>query len=225
MHVELCTYNKGNVDTVDNCTREIFKAISLNFNCICVDLHLLRRIKPYLVETKIQKAVPIDYPLGLSDAKNRYKETATCVREEVDFVDVVLNPHMLKEKQYRKLTLDLKDHIRECSHSGTKVRAVIGYGEHNVRAFGDIARIVEDSGCEFILPSPGYHSEDIGESLAISKSIEKNSGVQTIATGHIWLKKQYQIAKKAKIFGLRMYSTRLFTDFSVHNSIGKDDNS
>ena len=225
MYVELCTYNKGNVDTVDDCTREVFRAISLKFDGICVDLHLLRRINSYLAETKIKRAVPVDYPLGIADTKNRHYETNSCVREEADFVDLVLNPHMLREKQYRKLGQELRKHCQICENSNTTVRAMIGYGEHTTRSLVDIARVVGDAGCEFILPSPGYHREDIAENLVVARSMEKNSNISAISTGHIWLKKQYEIAIKAKIFGLRMYSTQIFTDFSVHNNIGKDDNS
>ena len=49
----------------------------------------------------------------------------------------------------------------------------------------------------------------------IANAIEQKTRVKVISNGYIWLKKQYVTAINSKIFGLRLYSLKLLSSFSV----------
>ena len=60
-----------------------------------------------------------------------------------------------------------------------------------------------------MLPSSGFHNDDIYDNLLVSNSIESNTGLQVISNGYIWLEKQYEAAIGSGIFGLRLYNFQL----------------
>ena len=215
MHLEFCNYNKPYFDDLDEQRREIFDAIQAGFSGVCLPLYLLRDIREYISGIDMSFACPVDFPNGTGDKKLREHETLSCLKSQANTIDLVLNPFLIKERKYDKIVKEISTHKRMCNDYDATLRIIIHHNLYIMREAIAIARLVEDTGCRYIIPSSGYHNDDIYDNLMIANAIEQKTRVKVISNGYIWLKKQYVTAINSKIFGLRLYSLNLLSSFSV----------
>jgi deoxyribose-phosphate aldolase len=206
VYLEYCNYNRAFIENKDEYIGEIYSAISLGFSGLSIPLHILRELNRELRGIPINVSTDIDYPTGTSDAKVRLHESLTSLRAGAKSVDLVLNPFLSNNEEYYKILKELETHCRACDDYGAKLRAILHHNLYDLTRCVSLARVVEDSGCEYIIPSSGFHNDDIYDNLLTSKTIESKTDIKVISNGYIWLKKQYEAAINSNIFGLRLYS-------------------
>jgi|TARA_R110000744_G_scaffold4455_1_gene16089 deoxyribose-phosphate aldolase len=209
MFLEFCNYNNSFVSSSDKQIQEIFEAIELKFEGVAIPLYLLRKTQPFIKDLSLSIATSSDFPEGKGDKKLRLHETIVGLRAGANKIDLVASPFLIEDGEYLELCEEFKTHKRACDEYDAELRIVINHTSYSPSKIITIARVVEDSGVEFMLPSSGFHNDDIYDNLLVSNSIESNTGLQVISNGYIWLEKQYEAAIGSGIFGLRLYNFQL----------------
>tara|TARA_R110000744_G_scaffold200354_1_gene319490 strand:- start:5632 stop:6264 length:633 start_codon:yes stop_codon:yes gene_type:complete len=210
MYLEFCNYNKSYVNDIAYQIKEIFEAIDLGVNGLSMPSYLANRMSEDLAPLDISVSCPVDYPTGISSKKVRIHETLSIAKTYVSDIDLVLNPVLVKEDKLLDLKEEIEVHLNICKDYGSTLRVIIHHSLYSLRKNVSLARIIEDAGCEFIIPSAGFHNDDIYDNLLTSKIIEDKTSVKSICNGYIWLDEQYQTVIKSKIHGLRIYSLNIF---------------
>jgi deoxyribose-phosphate aldolase len=215
MYLEFCNYNNSHFEKLEDQTRQIFEAVSLGFSGVAVPTYLLKEVATYFSNTSIDVATVIDFPNGTSDRKIRQHEMLVSLRAAADFIDVPINPYLVRDRKYSKIEAEIKTLMRMCKDYGAEPRMMIQHNLHTLKGSLALARLMQDLGVPYILPASGFHNDDMYDNLVLCSAIEEKTDIKTIFNGHIWLENQYSNAVKSNIFGLRLYSFNLLSSFSV----------
>lgn len=213
MYLEYCMYDKAFVEDLELQTRKLFRAVDLKLGGVALPLYIFREMKRYISDLDISIAVSVDYPTGTSDRRVRLHESLVALKEGANTIDVVVCPYLVRKNKYNKIREDLRSHLRICDDYGATLRAVLNYDLHQTKQILHVAEAVEDAGVEYLIPSNGFHRDDIYNNILISNTIESYTNVNVISSGHIWLEEQYLSAISSKIFGLRLYSLSIFDNY------------
>jgi deoxyribose-phosphate aldolase len=196
-------------------TRQVFDAVSVGFSAVAVPTYLLKEVATYFSRTTIDVATVIDFPNGTSDKKVRQHEVLISLRAGADFVDIPINPYLVRDRKYSRIESEIKTFLRMCEDYGASPRMIMQHNLHSMKESLALARFMQDLGVPHILPASGFHNDDMYDNLVLCSSIEEKTGIKTIFNGHIWLESQYDNVIKSNIFGLRLYSFNLLSSFSV----------
>lgn len=210
MYLDFCTYNRTSNKSLDSQLEDIFLAIRLGFNNISVPIRTLRELKPFLKETKITAASPVDYPFGNSEKTPRLHQTVRALKAGASTVDLVGNNYFLHNKSYSKFSEEIKEHLRICLDYDAELRIVLDNSKYTPSEMVSIAKVLGESGIEYVIPSTGFYRDDIYDNIITSMSIESKTSVKSIVSGHMWLEKHHEMAIEGRFFGLRAYSLELF---------------
>lgn len=213
MYLEYCMYDKAFVEDFELQTRKLFRAVDLKFNGVALPLYAFREMKRYIWDLDLSTAVSIDYPTGTSDRRVRLHESLVALKEGANTIDVVICPYLIRKNKYNKIKEDLTSHLRMCDDYGATLRAVLNYDLHRTKQILNVAEAVEDAGVDYLIPSNGFHRDDIYNNILISNTIENYTNINVVSSGHIWLEEQYQAAISSNIFGLRLYSLSIFDNY------------
>jgi len=215
MYLEFCNYNNSHFDGLEHQTRQVFDAVSVGFSGIAVPTYLLKEVATYFSGTTIDVATVIDFPNGTSDKKIRQHELLVALRAAADFIDIPINPYLVRDKKYSKIESEIKTFMRMCQDYGAEPRMIMQHSLHTLKESLALARFMQDLEVPYILPSSGFHNDDMYDNLVLCSAIEEKTDIKTIFNGHIWLESQYNQTIQSNIFGLRLYSFNLLSNFSV----------
>ena len=215
MYLEFCNYNNSHFDGLETQTRQVFDAVSVGFSAVAVPTYLLKEIATYFSRTTIDVATVIDFPNGTSDKKIRQHEVLVSLRAGADFVDIPINPYLVRDRKYSRIESEIKTFLRMCEDYGALPRMIMQHNLHSMKESLALARFMQDLGVSHILPASGFHNDDMYDNLVLCSSIEEKTNIKSIFNGHIWLESQYNNVIKSNIFGLRLYSFNLLSSFSV----------
>jgi len=210
MYLEFCNYNKSFAEDLKAQREQIFKSIDLGFDGICVPLFFLRHIKDLLSGIDINIATCVDYPSGIADRRVRMHATSAAIRSGASCIDLVISPYLISENKHSTLINDIKSQLRICREMGADLRPIIRYDLYDIEKSIFVANILAEAGVDYIIPSTGYHNDDIYDNIIFSTEIEDKTYAKAICSGHIWLREQYERALNSNFFGLRLYSLKLF---------------
>lgn len=210
MYLDFCNYNKHSTEDTGSQIKEIFNAINLGFDNVSVHVRTLREIKTYLKDSNITVSVPVDYPLGNSEKSVRSHQTLSALKAGASYIDLISNEHLLHNKKYIKFSDEVKAHLNMCSDYDAELRVVLEHSKYDLRKNIALAKILEESGVECVIPSTGFFRDDIYDNILVAQAIESRTNIKCIVSGHMWLDKHYDVAIKGTFFGLRAYSLKLF---------------
>jgi len=213
MFLEFCNYNTSFEKSKDEYIEEIFNAIELGFSGVCISLPILRDMREYLSGCELTIATEVDYPRGLSDKKVRMHETLLCLKSGANLIDIPVNPILIQNEEYSKISEEIVSLRRACSDYNSTLRIIIDHNKYELSKVVALNKLFEDCEIEYVLPSSGYHNDDIYDNLIACTAIEARTNVKCICNGYIWLKKHYDYVVKSGVFGLRIYSLKTFCNF------------
>ena len=215
MYLEFCNYNNSHFDGLESQTRQVFDAVSLGVSGVAIPTYLLKEVATYFSDTSIDVATAIDFPNGTSDRKIRQHEALVSLKAAADFIDVPVNPYLVRDGKYSKIEAEIKTLTRMCEDYGASPRIMMQHNLHSMKESLALARFMQDLEVPYILPASGFHNDDMYDNLVLCSSIEEKTDIKTIFNGHIWLESQYKNVIGSNIFGLRLYSFNLLSSFSV----------
>jgi len=216
MYLEFCNYNRRSADKSEDKVKELFNAVELNFKSISTDLYILRKSQEFLKDLDISISVPVGYPLGKMDRKTKEHETLAALKGGASAIDLVINPYLVMDREFVGLADEVTSNLNICQDYNADLRITINYSLYPQAKSLSICNALQDCGIEFLIPSNGFYNDDISENLLMSKTIEKNTSLRVITSGQVWLKKQFDMVVKSKIFGLRLYSLNFLTNKGVN---------
>lgn len=213
MFLEFCNYSRPYFDSLEKQIEDVFDAISLGFPGIAVPIYLLRELHEYIKDIPVEISTCIDFPNGTSDKKLRMHECAIAGKAGANSVDLCLNPFWLKERAYHKILEEFNTHTRICNDYNMTLRPIIHYNLYSYRETLAIAKLMQDAGCQYIIPASGFHNDDVYDNVVVCKAIERNTNIKAVCNGYIWLEKQFNDVVNMEIYGLRLYSIKLLSSF------------
>lgn len=204
MYVEYCNYNR-NIEDYNEESNIILNNV-LNINGIAVPISLLNKIKTYLPK-EIKTATSIDYPLSQSTTKTRLHACSEALKAGVNYIDYIPQ-HYHKALKYEDHCAEVNTFVTMCNEYNASLRIFLTdrYLYNNIA----MARIYSTMGIDICMSSIGYHSEDFYDNLLICKEISSKTDMSMMFSSTIWQKKQIEMIKKAKIFGIRLYNLKLW---------------
>ncbi len=206
MYVELACLDK--TSTADDTRKHVFAASELALNGVVV-------LPPYITEARqyvpdMVLAAPIDYPYGTMDTKIREHAVLSALRKGANTVDLVLNHTMVVNKRLEAMLDDIETCQKICYENRAALRIMLEYRIYdNSKLFLDTLDMLELIGVEYVLPATGLRVDNFTDSLMASRGMTQRNNLKIIMNGGIFTKEQYEIVKKAGIYGIRFTSIPL----------------
>lgn len=150
---------------------------------------------------------PIDYPLGILDAKSRNDSILFSIKNGVKIIDMVCPVYFLCNRKYDKFREDIKNSQNLCLEHNVSLRYILEYRVYSYDLLYKVSQILLDNGINTIYPSTGYMLDDISDNILASALINKKlPNINIISNGNFWTDAHAQLVKKANLFGIRVNS-------------------
>lgn len=147
---------------------------------------------------------PIDYPLGISDPKNRQNEIYTAIKNGANKVDVVIPTLYLVNKKYDKFREDIVANIDICKSHNIELTYILEYRVFNHMLLARLCNILLHHDINTAYASTGHMLDDITDNTIASMYLAKKTNIRTIINGNIWNKNQIKKLCSYAPYGLRL---------------------
>jgi deoxyribose-phosphate aldolase len=209
MYLELCKYNTLVPEKLESTLNEIYSSIDMDFSGIAIPLFILRRIYQDISSVDDYTiAVPIDYPLGMSDEKVRAHESIRAMKSNANRIDITVNPYLIENERYSEIQKEFSSMIRICEDYAAIPRPIINFDFFDLKKSILCCRALEDAGISCIISCSGLRNVDISDSIMFCRSIEEKTNLSTICSGSAWLEKHHKAVIGADTYGFRVYSIK-----------------
>ena len=206
MYIELACLDK--VMDKEQTREFVFSAADLYLNGVCILPGYLTENKPYVPNMVL--ASPVDYPAGTSDIKVRAHATLAAIRHGANCIDLVMNHTLVINKQIDKLLQDIEGCLSICRTHDVQLRVMMEYRIYEQASlFYETIELLDKLGVEYVFPATGFRVDNFHDNIIAARSIMQKSKLKVITNGNILTKEQYEIAKKADIYGVRLSSIPL----------------
>lgn len=172
---------------------------------ICVLPSYLKFAKN-LLPNDIALSTVIDYPLGLSDTKNRNYLIDTSIKNGAKIINIVAQPYFFCNRKYDRFREDIKTHITMCQISNTELRYILEYRVFTYELLYKVSQILLELGIETIYPSTGHQLDDINDNILAAALINKKVPINIICNGNIWNISQINTIYKTSLYGIKTNS-------------------
>jgi deoxyribose-phosphate aldolase len=160
-----------------------------------------------IVPESIKISTPIDYPLGIMDAKTRYESIDIAIKNGAKIIDLVCPVHYLCNRKYDKFREDIKNNLELCRKHNVELRYILEYRIYSYDLLYKIAQILVGYGLDTAYPSTGYLLDDINDNILASVLINKKvTNINMICNGNLWNNNHISLVQKANLYGLRVNS-------------------
>jgi len=199
MFIDYACYNKILTKDVKE---DIFKAAEMGIHGISLPITFLSKVSSILPDSIILSC-PIDYPNGYGDTNLRIHYAMRAFHYGADAIDIVVNTFLYYNIKSEFIS-DLKAIISLAKDKKMIPRIMIDNKKLiNVEDFKKILKVISSMEVDQVFCSNGQYSEDPVDNIILCKSAQKIFGLNAIANGNFYAKDQVQIAKDAKLFGIR----------------------
>jgi hypothetical protein len=203
-------YNKHIKDYTQE-LENIWEAINFEINSFAVSYDFFNYFS-HLLPKQILVSIPIDYPCGLSSSDSKYHMVLKALKAGAKAIDYIPNHYHLKTN-IPALKEEISACISMCKTYNASLRLFLDY--RNTDTILDMVKLYNSIGVDTFFPTPAYHHDDFIDNVIVSKSIEKQTGCNIIFNGYLWKKSQLQQIIHAKLYGIRLYNTRIWCNKQV----------
>ena len=205
MYVEYCNYNRY-IKNYDDELKNIFGAIECGVDGLALPIQHLREIYDYLPRGLVISTT-LDYPLPMMSTKARISALLSIIKSNINTFDYVPNDYLV-QIGFKKYIEELTTIIQICKDHGCTLRVFLQ--DERMPSDIDLIRRYNNLGIDYVFPSIGYHRGDIYDCLIYSKTIQDKLNMNVIFNQFIWRQQHLDYIKKANLFGLRLYNTKLW---------------
>jgi len=157
--------------------------------------------------SSIVLSCPVDYPLGIMDAKSRSESLFFAIKNGAKIIDMVCPVYLLCNRKYDKFKEDIKISQNICLENGVVLRYILEYRVYSYELLYKVAQILLEHQIETVYPSTGYFIDNISDNILacalINKKIPK---INIISNANFWNDSHIELVLKANLFGLRVNS-------------------
>lgn len=195
----------------------IDQAVTYKPQSICVLPSYLKFAKN-LVSQDISLSTVIDYPLGLSDTRNRDYLVDTAIKNGAKIINIVAQPYFFCNRKYDKFREDIKMHLTLCEMSNIELRYILEYRVFTYELLYKVSQVLLELGVKTIYPSTGYQLDDINDNILAAALINKKVPINIICNGNIWNISQINTIYKTSLYGIKTNSINGLELLSKKNS-------
>ena len=190
-------------------------AMKYNFFGVCINPNYIALAKDYLKESDVKIVTVVNFPLANNTVEMTQYQTELSLKLGADEIDTVLNISALKNKDYRKVELDIKRTKDVCVEHNLKV--ILETDLLTKEEIATASKIAADAGANFVKTSTGFVKGGVGarvEDVKLMYETVKPYGLEVKASGGI---KNYESA----IALINAGATRLGTSSGVDIILGE----
>ena len=191
-------------------------AIKYDFFGVCINPNYIALAKELLNESSVKVVTVVNFPLANNTIEMTQYQTELALKLGADEIDTVLNISALKNKDYRKVELDIKRTKDVCQNNNLKV--ILETDLLTKEEIATASKIAADAGANFVKTSTGFVKGGVGakiEDVKLMYEIVKPYGLEVKASGGI---KTYQDA----VALLNAGAIRLGTSSGVDIFLGEE---
>ena len=190
-------------------------ALKYNFFGVCINPNYIALAKELLNDSDVKIVTVVNFPLANNTVEMTQYQTELALKLGADEIDTVLNISALKNKDYRKVELDIKRTKDVCQNNNLKV--ILETDLLTKEEIATASKIVAESGANFVKTSTGFVKGGVGarvEDVKLMYETVKPYGLEVKASGGI---KTYQDA----VALINAGATRLGTSSGVDIFLGE----
>lgn len=190
-------------------------AMKYHFFGVCVNPNYIALTREYLKDSDVKIVTVVNFPLANNTIEMTQYQTELSLKLGADEIDTVLNISALKNKDYRKVELDIKRTKDVCAEHNLKV--ILETDLLTKEEIATASKIAADAGANFVKTSTGFVKGGVGarvEDVEIMYKTVKPYGLEVKASGGI---KNYESA----IALINAGATRLGTSSGVDIILGE----
>lgn len=185
-------------------------AIKYNFFGVCINLNYIDLAKKLLKDSETKIVTVVNFPLANNTIDVIQYQTQKALELGADEVDTVLNISALKNKDYKKVTSDIKLTKEVCKNNNLKV--ILETDLLTKEEIEIASKCAVEGGADFVKTSTGFVKGGVGakvEDVALMYKTVSPFGLQVKASGGI---KDYAKAKALIEAGAARLGTSSGTD-------------
>ncbi|MGD8400803.1 MAG: deoxyribose-phosphate aldolase [Bacillota bacterium] len=172
------------------CEKDLQEGVELckkyHFNTFCVNPNYLDYVVAGLKGTDVEPSVVLDFPFGSGTETAKLAIAEDAVRRGAKALDMVIDIGALKDKNYKKVTGEIKNLVQAAQGIKTKIIIEVAYltKEEIVAA----CKCVAEGGGSYVKSSTGRADRGPGleEVKLMRDSVPSNIGVKVAGTGKFW---------------------------------------
>jgi len=140
--------NKQQIDQL------ILEAKTYDFKSVCVNPVWVKYAKHQLKNTDVLVCTVVGFPHGTHTAEVKGFEAASCVLDGADELDMVINVHALKSKDYHTTVREIEAVVKEAK--GRTVKVIIETCYLSPEEIVKASELVLKAGAQFVKTSTGF---------------------------------------------------------------------
>jgi len=172
--------------TAEDIKEGLEKCRKYNFNSFCVNPNYLSMVVEGLKGTDVEPSVVLDFPFGAGTEKIKLAAAEDAVKRGAKALDMVIDIGALKDKNYKRVTDEIKDLVKAAQGAATKIIIEVAYltKEEIVAA----CKCVEEGGGTYVKSSTGraHRGPTLEEVKLMRESVSPNIGIKVAGTGNFW---------------------------------------
>lgn len=157
-----------------------------NFFGVCINPNYIAKTKELLSDSDVKIVTVVNFPLANNTIEMTQYQTELSLQLGADEIDTVLNISALKNKDYRKVELDIKRTKDVCKNNNLKV--ILETDLLTKEEITKACEIIIKAKADFAKTSTGFVKNGLGakvEDIQLMAETLKNSNVKIKASGGI----------------------------------------
>jgi deoxyribose-phosphate aldolase len=175
--------------TKENIKQLCDEAVKQKFYSVCINSIWLKDAYNFLLGSTVKLCTVSGFPLGVSSTSCKLHELEISIQDGASEIDMVMNIGFFKDKKYKIVSDEISSMVTIAQ--GKIIKVIIESGILTKEEVRIAAKLVEDSGAQFVKTSTGFSA--FGASTEIINIIKKalKSDTKIKASGGI--KSFYQV--------------------------------
>lgn len=172
--------------TVEDIKKMVADAVKYDFFGVCINPNYIALTKELLNGNRTKIVTVVNFPLANNTIEMTQYQTELALKLGADEIDTVLNISALKNKDYRKVELDIKRTKDVCQNHNLKV--ILETDLLTKEEIATASKIAAESGANFVKTSTGFVKGGVGakvEDVKLMYETVKPYGLEVKASGGI----------------------------------------
>jgi len=161
----------------------------------------------------------IDYPMGMSDIKNRAQLSSYATKNLANCIDIVVPSHYLTNRKYNKIREDICQQKEICKN----VRYIFEYRSYDHQYLKKMGQILLENGLDTVCVSTGQSLDVLSDSLIASQFLlSEIPGIKTIINSNFWNTRHFdllfKITQNSSIRSSSLFTIKSLIAYYIQNT-------
>jgi deoxyribose-phosphate aldolase len=190
--------------TKDEIREIVFLATQKRFKTIACLPPFLSSVKEFRSKYyELEIAAIIDYPHGVNSTKTKMFLAMDCIRQGVNYLDVVANINHIHNDKLHLLVEEIRLFVALGYERNVEVRYILDPHELDLTNIVDIAKLFKANGITTLILESGLVPDDLTDNLLLQNQIDKKTKLNVILNTASWRMHHIEAMQKSEIYGAR----------------------